>query len=69
MKLLIVYMCNNGYTCSCCGRNWDEIEVVDLEEWQDPKQFIKEERDRFNIKRDGDRIGIDSAYIIEREIY
>lgn len=31
-KYIAIFDCNNGYTCSCCGKEWKETEIEEFYE-------------------------------------
>lgn len=49
MKVLIEYYCDNGYSCSCCGKDWIETEIVELDDDLDAEEF-KAKIDEMNKK-------------------
>ena len=70
MNLLIVYECNNGYTCGCCGHDWEETGVLEIE-GEDHEAAIDEERTYLEEsfkKNDYGRRKILAAYVIAKEL-
>lgn len=66
-KILIVYSCSNGYSCSCCGQWWDEVEVYEVDDSVDVKEFVRE-KDKEVELNDYGREAVDSAYVVGEEI-
>ena len=72
-QVLVVYICNNGYSCGCCGQDWEETELHEID--IDVQEFLKKEQESITewynhkgIIRTFGREKIIKAYIIQEEI-
>jgi len=65
-KYIAIYDCNNGYTCSCCGREWEETE----EDIWDDKECTEEDIVNYYKKSeygDGEKT-LRNVYKVEKEL-
>lgn len=72
-KILIVYDCDNGYSCGCCGRKWQEHEIYEVKDNINVEKFVKKQNDFYGKSYDksSDRYGrfaVSEAYVITEEI-
>jgi len=63
-KYIAVYNCDNGYTCSCCGKWWDEV-VEDI--WDDAR-YTEEEIINHYKKKEYDGKELSNVYKVEKEL-
>lgn len=70
MKVLVLYYCDNGYTCSCCGRDWTEAVEYDFDDNLNAEEFKAkidemntEVKEIYKIDKYG-RKEIESAHVV-----
>jgi len=71
MKLLVIYGCDNGYTCSCCGYEWEESAVVECDKGETPEEAVEYEKkylEKSYTTKHGGRKEILAAYVISRTL-
>lgn len=72
MKILIVFDCDNGYSCNCCGREWQEVEIYDIQHENNIWGFMlglnKQIDDNYANNGFYGRTKIANAYVIEKEL-
>lgn len=47
MEALIVWEQNNGYTCGCCGKTWEQTEIREFDSEEEMKDFFENANKEF----------------------
>ena len=62
---IAIYDCNNGYTCSCCGKEWEE---TDEDAWDDENHTEEEIVAYYKQREYKDEKVLRNVYKIEKEL-
>jgi hypothetical protein len=70
-KILVIFDCDNGYKCSCCGDSWQESTTCEIEDDKDENDFVNLLEETVKKTYAESRYGkyaIHSAYVISEII-
>lgn len=70
MNILVTYKCDNGYKCGCCGLDWEESELYEVDEDLDQWliDLMESTKSFYRADKSYGRFQIECAYIVEKEI-
>ena len=71
-QVLVIYKCDNGYKCGCCGRELEESEIHDVADGVDVQDFINQHQVETEEYYESDRgisgrFNVIKAYIVTDE--